>query len=204
MAFPVTFPTDPGLTNVEFALSRQTAIAQSPFTGAEQRSNLTFSLWLLSGNVPDMSGDEVAVRNWRAFILELRGQYGTFTIVVPGNDDPSTGYSGTVGTVNGADQVGTTIVTQGWTAETALLNRGDYFNLGNELKMCTSSVTTGIGGAATIDFEPEIKIPPTNGSDVIVNSPTITMRMQEDDLAWSLKHPLIYGFGFTAQEAVTI
>ncbi len=204
MAFPIDFPTEPGLTGVEFTMARQTPIAQSPFTGAEQRNNLIYSTWLLAGRVPDMTGDEAAVRDWRAFLMELRGQFGTFSIVVPGNDDPSTGYSGAIGTVDGAGQVGTSIVTEGWDNGAEILNRGDYFNLGEELKMCTSSISSGVAGTAIIDFEPEIKVPPANGSDVIINSPTIIMRLQEDEAVWSLKYPLIYGFSFKAQEAVTI
>lgn len=198
--FPLAFPTEPGIQDAEILLLRKTNVAQSIFTGAEQRSENPFHLWTISGTIPVIDGDDAAARDWRAFILELRGQVGTFNLPVPGITGPSTNYSGTAGVVKGASQLGDSVITDGWTASTPLLNRGDFFMIGGELKMCMANISTSGIGEATIVFEPAIVSSPADNSIVVLNNPFVTMRMATDTLSWNLTSPVLHSFNFEAVE----
>ena len=198
--YPLTFPTSRGLQDAKMSLSRKTSVATSPFTGAEQRSEWPFSKWVIEATVPELDGDEVATREWRSFILELRGQWGTFNMPVPGITGPSSDYVGAIGAVNGASQTGNSVVTDSWTASTLIMNRGDYFMLGTELKMCMANISSDALGDATIVFEPAIKVSPANVSSVILNNPYAIMRLNNDVTPWSVKKPLLHKFSFDATE----
>ena len=198
--FPLAFPVSPGIQEAEMLLVRKTNVAQSIFTGSEQRSENPFHLWTISGTIPVIDGNTAAARDWRAFILELRGQVGTFTLPVPGVTGPSTNYSGLAGVVNGIALLGDSIPTDGWTASTPLLNRGDFFMIGGELKMCMADISSSGTGTAIIVFEPAIVTSPTNNSVVVINNPFVTMRMATDGLSWSLTSPVLHSFSFEAVE----
>jgi len=198
--YPLTFPAEPGLEDAQIKLVRATKVSQSPFTGATKKAETPFNLWSVSATVPIIGGDEAAARDWRAFILELHGQSGTFKLPVPGVTGPSTGYTGSEGLVNGASQLGGTVITDGWATSTLILNRGDFFMLGTELKMCMSPATTDGTGAVTITFEPVIATSPADNSTVTVFNPYSIMRMATDDIGWSLKSPVLHKFSFQAIE----
>ncbi len=198
--FPLAFPASPGIQEAELFLIRKTNVSQSIFTGSEQRLENPFHLWSVSGKIPIIDGDDAAARDWRAFILELRGQVGTFNLPVPGVTGPSTNYSGTVGVVKGAGLLGDSIPTDGWTASAAILNRGDFFMLGTELKMCMANISASGIGEATIVFEPALVQAPADNSVVTINNPFVIMRMGTDILSWSLTAPVIHSFTFDAVE----
>lgn len=197
--YPLSFPTS-GIDNAEFILVRKTNVAQSIFTGAEQRSENPFHLWSIKGDIPTLEGDSADARDWRAFILELRGQVGTFNLPVPGVLGPSSNYSGTQGLVNGSSLLGSSIPTDGWTPNTLILNRGDYFMIGGELKMCMSDIYSSGTGSATIVFEPDIVFSPTNNSNVVLDNPFVKMRMSTDTTGWTVSSPTLHNFKFEAVE----
>jgi len=199
--YPLAFPVSPGLEGAKMTLARRTSTATSPFTGSEQRSEWPFALWVVKATVPEIGVENAAaIRDWRAFIVELRGQAGTFVLPVPGIVGPSTNYSGTQGLVNGASQLGTSIITDTWTPNTPILNRGDYFRLGTTLKMCMADVSSNGSGQATIVFEPEIITAPANNSAVDLADPSAIMRMTSDTTSWDVRGPVLHTFSFEATE----
>lgn len=198
--YPLTFPVNPGIQEAKILLIRKTNVSQSIFTGAEQRSENPFHLWAVSGKIPIIDGSTAAARDWRAFILELRGQVGTFNLPVPGITGPSTDYGGSQGLIKGASQLGNSIITDEWTINTLLLNRGDFFMIGGELKMCMVDISSSGIGEATIVFEPDIVFSPNDNSNVVLNDPFIKMRMTTDATSWNLNNPIIHSFSFEAVE----
>lgn len=198
--YPLAFPVDPGIEEAKIILIRKTNVAQSIFTGAEQRSENPFHLWSVSGKIPIIDGATAAARDWRAFVIELRGQVGTFNLPVPGITGPSTNYSGSQGLVNGSSLLGDSIPTDGWTPNTSILNRGDFFMIGGELKMSMINTSSNGSGEATLIFEPAIVFSPDNNSNVVLDDPFITMRMTTDTTSWNLSNPVIHAFSFEAVE----
>lgn len=200
--YPLTFPST-GLKKATMALARRTSVATSPFTGTEQRSEWPFSLWSVTGAVIEIGlEDDSEVRDWRAFILELHGQAGTFRMPVPGIDGPSSGYdvvSGQ-GLVDTADQIGESVTTKNWQVSTLILNRGDYFMIGDELKMCMQTATSDVSGNLTLVFEPAMHKATTLDQVVTLANPNAIMRMITDSTQWAVRGPMIHTFSFEAVE----
>lgn len=78
------------------------------------------------------------------------------------------------------------VTTSGWDAtETGVLEVGDYIELeGNELKIVTSIVTSDGSGDAVINFEPPIRIQPSNGSTILRSSCETVMLLSDDESRW--------------------
>lgn len=136
--YPLTLPTGTGFKDAKLTLLRQTSVSTSIFTGKTQRGEQPMALWLFDGKLILME-DEKLARDWRATIVELHGQIGTFQLPVPGYVSPSTGYSDSAGLIFGASQTGLSLNTDGWAISSLIFNRGDYFTVNNELKIVAQS-----------------------------------------------------------------
>lgn len=200
-SYPLTLPSSPLFEDGLHALVRATQVAQSPYTGKSQAAELPYALWRFNGTLPSMDGAEA--REWRAFLIELRGRAGTFRMpAYPVQDTLASGYTGPAGTVNGASQTGTSLITAGWTNGATVFSRGEFFTVNDELKMVmdTSVVASG-AGAATITFEPALRSSPANGATIVYASPTVVMRLGQDDLGWRLSAPTLHDIQIVADEA---
>jgi hypothetical protein len=158
-------------------------------------------LWVFEGTLIQMEGANAG--EWRSFLVELEGAKNTFRLPVPGHPAPLTGYSGPQGTVSAvAAARAKSVATSGWTANAALLKRGDYFTINDELKMCTSPVSANASGQATISFEPGLRKPLTVGMTTQVYNPYIYLCAQREDVAeWQLEHPVQHAMKLIAIEA---
>ena len=88
--------------------------------------------------------------------------------------------------VFGAAQVGSTVSTQGWTANRAgLLLPGDMVGIGGELKMVTAPVASDAQGRAVIAFKPELRASPANGSAIVTDRPTALFISDQDEVSWT-------------------
>ena len=62
-----------------------------------------------------------------AFLIGQRGQWGTFTLTVPGHDTPQGSWAGGAPLVDGANQVGNTLNIKGLTpSQTGIAKAGDF------------------------------------------------------------------------------
>lgn len=199
MAFPLDMPTTPLMNQAEIAMVRQTGIAQSPLTGATQRSEGSFALWSVNGQFPEMDDQQVS-RLWRSFFLQLRGRAGTFKLIIPGTGTPSTGYTGAVGAVNGASQTGLSLITDGWNNSTLVMQEGDYFTVNDELKTLTADATTDGSGNVTLAFEPALRTSPVDTAPLTISNPYFIARLENDAPAWNLRAPYFHAFSFEAVE----
>lgn len=172
---------------------------RSRYTGKRQAVGFAFALWAFEGRLMKLDPKEAGPV--RSFLTQLQGQVNTFQLPVPGTDTPLSGYSGPAGLVNGANQTGTSVATDGWSPNTLILKQGDYFNLGTELKMVKADVTTNGSGVATITFEPALSAAPADNSVVKYQWPTVTLCCDEDDAAsWDLTHPVLHDIKIKATE----
>mgnify|MGYP000099990583 CR=1 FL=1 len=199
MAFPLTMPTTPIMNQAKVSLVRQTAVTQSPYSGATQRSEGSYALWEVKGGFPEMDDLQIS-RLWRSFFLQLRGRAGTFKLIIPGTGAPSTAYTGAVGLVDGASQTGLTLVTKTWDNTTLVLQDGDYFTVNDELKILTADATTDGAGAVTLSFEPPLRTSPADGAALTIANPYFIARLQNDDPSWNLRPPYFHAFAFEATE----
>tara|TARA_S200002703_G_scaffold60250_1_gene52157 strand:+ start:4493 stop:4996 length:504 start_codon:yes stop_codon:yes gene_type:complete len=121
----------------------------------------------------------------------LAFQYGQVNRIEIG--DPS--YQGARGAlggtplVNGADQTGVTLVTDGWPSNTLVLRAGDYISYDNgtykELKMVTSDGTSDGSGNLTISVMPEIHISPANNAAIETADPVGYFMLATRESGWT-------------------
>lgn len=196
----IAVPEYVGFASCKITLVRSTRELRSAMTGRRQVVVSAYALWQFEGTLVPLQGVEAG--EVRAFLSQLRGRANTFRLPIPAAGVPLSNYAGSAGAVLGASQVGSSIITNGWTASALLLRKGDYFNIGDELKVATSGVTANGSGQATIFFEPPIRTSPANGSAIKVLDPFIYLAAQEDDIAqWGLRDYNTHEIKITALEA---
>ena len=103
-----------------------------------------------------------------------------------------------------ASQVGNTIATSGWDAnETDVLLPGDYIELeGKELKMITIAVSSDANGEAIINFDPPIRVSPSDLSSVTRTNCETIMLLDSDENSWSTNNAgLLTNFTIGCAEA---
>ena len=86
IVYPLSTPTNIGIANIIFSADNATAISQSPFTYAQQVVKHQGERWRASVSLPPMKA--VDAEYWIAFLLSLRGQYGTFLLKDPNYSAP--------------------------------------------------------------------------------------------------------------------
>lgn len=178
----LTFPWDQvsAPSRVSFRLVARTQTFQSPFTGSEQTAELPGPRW--EADITWAALTKAEVRRLRAVLLQLRGRAGRFYL----HDFSHTAPDG-VGTgtprVNGGGQTGASLLTDGWTPSTAgILKAGDYFSLPTgELKMLVADADSDATGAATLQFEPPIRVSPANNASLTLIRPSAVFRLADDN-----------------------
>jgi len=116
--------------------------------------------------------------------LKQRGQYESFQVIPP---VVGVGLGSPAGTplVNGADQTGRSVVTDGWSNSIVIFKAGDYLKFANHDKVYTVSadVSSNGSGAATIAIEPALITSPATDSAITYTSVpftvALTSRVQE-------------------------
>lgn len=175
-----------------FSLMPNTQIFESPLNRSVQTVELPGARWLFSYNFESLESSDI--RKLKAFLAQLRGASGRFYM-----EDKTYLRSGTAaGTplVNGALQVGSTLITDGWTPSQALLlDVGDYISINYELKLITQAVSSDASGNATLTFEPPLRNSPIDDAVIVVNSPKAIFRLSGDESDnFNLQPPFVADF----------
>jgi hypothetical protein len=108
------------------------------------------------------------------FLVET-GLYGQFTIAHPDYGGPASGEED--GAVDGSGQKGSSLNVRLFTPDTTILLEGEWFQIGSELKRMTADATTDGFGEVTLNFKPPIRVSPTHGDPVIVQTPLLTAEL---------------------------
>ena len=161
-----------------FGLRFNTAQFESPLSGDVQRLELAGARWFAEYTFRQTTAAEVGAL--QAFLVKLRGRANTFNGYDPDRTTPLGTASGTP-LVNGADQTGGSLITDGWANSQVVLKQGDYFSVNSELKMVTADVTSDGSGNATITFEPVLRTSPADNAAITLSNPTCTMILDADD-----------------------
>jgi len=182
----IPVPSSIGFENCELTLMRATQEGRSPFTGKRQVVTSPFALWYFTGTVVPLQGRDAG--KVRSFVSKLKGRANTFRLPVPAAERPMSGYVGSPGAVDGAGQMGQVLATKNWTPSTLILCEGDYFNLGDELKIASQDIMSDPSGKAVLYFEPDLRVAAPNNAPIQLNDPYLYLAAQEDDIAkWGLK-----------------
>ena len=202
-SYPLTFPTVSGVRTQRFALVRTVAVSSSPFTGQDQVVQHEGEYWTTQISFPPMLKDKAA--QIIAFLLQLRGRRGTFSI---GDQDRKTIQGVATGTirVNGASQTGNQVALDGFTNSTSnVFKAGDYIQINSFLYMVTEDVTSNSSGEANVKIEPALR----QGIETIADDATVVysntktiMRLDSNETGWDTDQISKYGISLSASESL--
>ena len=176
-----TFPTSPAFNSLSIGSVQPSFISRS-ISGRRQARQTHGQYFKMTATFPPMTRAQFAPIH--AFVLKQRGQYESFQVIPP---VVGVGLGSPAGTplVNGADQTGRTIVTDGWSNSIVIFKAGDYLKFANHDKVytVTADVSSSGAGAATIAIEPALITSPATDSAITYTSVpftvALTSRVQE-------------------------
>lgn len=202
ISYPLTLPLAP--RNVNFKLRTSSGKTQSPFTFQGQVLLHQGDLWLATFDYPPMvraDAEELVGR-----LLSLRGMYGTFLLGPTGNAKTPRGIATGAPLVNGASQIGYTLLTDGWTpTQTGILKIGDWISFGDSVehlyKLAADANSNG-SGEATLELCNRIRVATTNNDPITVHSPKGTFRLAQSEQDFDVNEAQHYGLRLQAEEAL--
>ena len=157
---------------------------ESPFTGQTQTYDWQVSMWEGMVSFPPMS--RLSADAWSSFILALRGPIHCFMLGDPKARLPKGTAKGTP-LVNGANQTGYTLYTDGWDAnQPNLLVVGDFIQIGWRLYKVTQTVASDSTGHGILSIWPNLRdLPADNTPVVVTNCKGIFRLAQSTNNKWS-------------------
>jgi hypothetical protein len=197
ISYPLSLPTATGIRNIELRAINAVAYSQSPFTFSGQAHAYPGQMWQADITLPPMNA--ARAEQWIAFLLSLRGRFGTFLLGDPARPSPrGTATSCTVTGTAGSNTVSATVPA----AQTLLA--GDYIQLGSGSTSTLHKVLvnyTGTGSAANLEIWPGLRVNRTSATATLTNARGL-FRLNSNEQAWSINQVEIYGITFGAMEAI--
>lgn len=202
--YPINFLSHTGVRSVELRAINAVIYEMSPFTFAGQAQASSGQMWQADVTLPPMKREDA--EKWIAWLVSLRGQFGTFNMGDPSAATPRGVATGTP-RVNGASQTGEDLNIDGCTANvTGWLKAGDYIQLGSgataTLHKVLADVDTNASGEATLSLWPHIRSAPADNATVVVSDTVGRWRLASNESSWSVNEASIYGITFSAREAI--
>lgn len=202
--YPISFLSHTGVRSVELRATNAVIYEMSPFTFAGQAQASSGQMWQADVTLPPMKREDA--EKWIAWLVSLRGQFGTFNMGDPSAATPRGVATGTP-RVNGASQTGEDLNIDGCTANvTGWLKAGDYIQLGAAgtatLHKVLADVNTNASGETTLSLWPHIRSAPADNATVVVSDTVGRWRLASNESSWSVNEASIYGITFSAREAI--
>ena len=192
LSYPLATPTTIGIESIELRAVNAIAVSQSPFTYKQQIISHGGQKWEASVNIPSVHRDKAA--EWKAMLVGLKGQTGTFLLGDPDYATPQGTVSSCVLSGNVGDETASVVMT-------GTLKAGDYIQLGSGASSKLHQVLLDQDGDGTIEIWPSLRSDYTS-STVVFNSPKGVFRLATNMTSWSINNASIYGISFEAVEAV--
>lgn len=167
ITFPRPFPTAiRGFEEWEPMDRDAIATTRSPFTFARRSYDWLGSAIIVRATVVLDADDEAPAFN--AFIDSLKGTYQEFEFGPP---FPLRGAGGGTPLVNGANQNGQSLITDGWPNSTLVLKARDPIAVEANLYFMLQDVTTDGSGNATLDMWPALRSSPADNAPITTVNP---------------------------------
>lgn len=205
--YPLSFPSHTGVSTIELSAMDVVALSESPFSLAQQVVRHSGARWSATIKIP--ATKRADAEYWNAFLLRLRGRYGTFLLGDPNGATPRGTASSSPGTpvVAGGSQTGNELDIDGCPASaTGYLKAGDYIQLGSgstaRLHKVLEDVNSDGTGAATLNLWPDLRSSPTDNASVVVSDSKGVFRLSDNEARWAIDTAGIYSIAFSAIEAL--
>lgn len=192
----ITMPTNYEATAMMWKLEQPSQQNVSPWTGSRQIVASGRGWWTCEFQLPPIVGT-ANFNPWRSFIAAMRGSVNDTNVYV----DPTQQYaSANTVRVNGANQYGRSLVTDGWPVSTTVLVAGQFVTIDAQLLQLTADVVSDGSGNATISFEPNIRNTPADNTVVYYKNPYCRMYLEEDP-SYSVGAGYVYNLSLKFREA---
>lgn len=205
ISYPLALPGVLRFSRIQVIPRAVVALSQSPYTLDAQVYAHPGQAWQGQFVVPPMvRADAEEVIAW---MLSLNGAAGTFLMGIEGCETPRGIATGTP-LVNGADQTGQELVTDGWTTgQTGILKAGDFIQLGSgldtHLHKVLADVNSDGSGNATLDIWPRLRESPSDNAAITVQSPVGLWRLAKNDMPYEIGGGVIFdGMSVDAIEVI--
>lgn len=195
-----SFPTNPAPSALKIQSYQPTRVSLSHNLRRSVRTNGA-QRWVITADWVGLTRAQFAPI--QAFVLSQRGQWDTFTAVLPAHKLPQGTATGTP-QINGANQQGRSLTTRSWTAGlTNALKAGDFIGVFGQTKvyMVTADVNADAYGLATVPIEPALLAVPADGALLTVRNVAFTLALGSDTLESAVAPGSIYNFSLQLVEA---
>lgn len=203
ISYPLALPSHTGIMSVELTAINAVAYSKSPFTFAGQAHAYSGQTWQADITLPAMKRADA--EQWIAFLISLRGQFGTFLLGDPSASSPRGISNSFLGTPVITNQTGGTIsVTGASRSKSNWLLAGDYIQIGTAadatLHKVLQNASTDASGDVTLEVWPHVR--GTRSGSIAVSNTVGSFRLSSNQQSWSVNEASIYGITFGAMEAL--
>jgi hypothetical protein len=204
VSYPLALPTNTGFAKIRISANNVVGVSRSPFTAKQQVYRYTGQFWEAEISLPPMKRADAEY--WISFLLKLNGPYGTFLLGDP-NGATARGVATGTPLVKGANQTGSSLITDGWTTSTTgILKAGDYIQIGGgaaaKLHKVLDDVNSDSSGNATLTIWPDLRSSPSDNAPIVVSGAKGLFRLSTSQQDWDVNEASIYGMTFPAREAL--
>lgn len=193
ISYPLDTPTTIGIESIELRAVNAVATSQSPFTYKQQVISHTGQKWEASVTIPSVRRDKAA--EWKAMLVALKGQTGTFLL-----GDPD--YASPRGTVSSCSVTGNAGDETVDVAMTGSLLAGDYIQLGGGSAAKLHQVLVDQTGNGELEIWPALRSD-YSSETAITDSPKGVFRLNQNISSWSINNASFYGISFEAVEVIS-
>lgn len=192
ISYPLSLPTNIGMASIELRAKNTVAVSSSPFTYKQTVYAYDGQMWEADVTLPPMNRDDA--ESWIAFLMSLKGRYGTFLL----NDPSATSVRGTAtsATITGSAGDSSVTVTMSGT-----LKAGDYIQLGSASDATLHKVLADKSGSGTLEIWPKLRKARSSVSADLTSASGL-FRLASNETSWSVNDASFYGISFGATEVV--
>lgn len=193
ITYPLSTPTSIGIESIEIRAVNAVSTSQSPFTYQQQVISHRGQRWEASVTIPPIHRDLAAP--WKAMLLALKGQQGSFLL-----GDPD--YATPQGTVSSCALSGTAGDESVTVVMTGSLLAGDYIQLGAGSSAKLHQVLVDQTGNGLLEIWPALRSTYASAT-VVTDSPKGVFRLSDNTSSYSINSTSLYGISFNAVEVIT-
>jgi len=191
ITYPLDTPDTIGIESIELRAVNAVSTSQSPFTYKQQVISHTGQKWEASVTIPSVRRDKAA--EWKAMLVALKGQTGTFLLGDPDYVSPRGTVTSCVVTGLAGEETVDVVMT-------GSLLAGDYIQLGSSPKL--HQVLVDQTGDGELEIWPALRSNYTS-EVAVIDSPKGVFRLNQSMSSWSINNASFYGISFEAVEVIT-
>ena len=191
ITYPLLLPTATGIKNISWRTTNAVAYSMSPFTFQGQAHAYSGQRWSADIDLPPMK--RAQAEQWIAFLISLRGPFGTFYLYDPDGRTPQ----GTATTLTVSGSTGQNSVTG---VSNGTLKAGDYFQIGTGSSSRLYKVLVDkAAGSNTMEIWPSLRADASSASADLTDASGVFM-LEGQGMQWSADEVKYQGISFSAIE----